>query len=57
MGHLIIAVYYIIRIKVGNICLFVCLSVCLFELWLSVQVNSYGHFGMGPPFYWTSAQH
>ena len=38
-------------------CLFVCLFVCLFELILYVPVNSYGHVGTLPPFYWTSTQH
>ena len=26
---------------------------CLFELMLGVPVNSYGHVGTLPPFYWT----
>ena len=33
-----------------------CLFVCLFELWFSVQVNSYGHVGTLSPFNGTCAQ-
>ena len=32
---------------------FFCSNVSLFELMLGVPVNSYGHVGTLPPFYWT----